>query len=464
MINSSKFLKKLFSVSNSKNKTELYYINIKDMPRLAFSKIKKYGFRVFIYKLINYINNIVDNKNTKLITGNKSCNKSTVSQLLNNRFINLQPIHFVRVNRNEFRFNIVTDSIKKQSLFGGVATSLILATLFSNKYKIPLRIITRETENNSDDYEKFLDFMHISKPEKVEFFSDYDRNNGKNNFKLETSDKDIFLSTSWWSTEVIKAINLRKKSFYIIQEVEKFFYPNGDDQYMCENILHDKNINFVVNSKLLFDYYSINNYKNITTQGIYFEPAFPKHIYSPGENTFKEKTKYKLFFYARPNNPRNLFYTGIKILDKAICEGIINMDEWEIYFAGSNIPELIFSNGMKPIMLGHMEWQEYSNFLKEIDLGFCLMYTPHPSYPPLDIVSSGGVVLSNTYLNKQSLGYSKNIICENLDEESMLNGFEKAVSLVKDISLRKNNYNDNYIERNWLNSFEKILEFINKTK
>lgn len=464
MNRSLKFIEKLVYVLKVKQNNNSYHIKIKDMPRLAFVMVKKYGLKGFAYKFNNYLNRVVSNNKVQPYIEILPGDISTVSQLLNDKFKNLQSIDFVKISRDKFRLNIVTDSIKKQSLFGGVATSLILATLFSNKYKIPLRIITRETENNPDDYEKFLDFMQITKPDKVEFFSDYDRNYGKNNFKLETSDKDIFLSTSWWSTEAVKSVNLRKNFFYILQEVEKFFYPNGDDQYLCENILHDQNINFIINSKLLYDYYSINNYNNIITQGIYFEPAFPKHIYFPGENTFKKKTKYKLLFYARPNNPRNLFYTGIKILDEAIRVGIINLDEWEIYFAGSNIPELVFSNGSKPILLGHMDWQEYSKFLKEVDLGFCLMYTPHPSYPPLDISSSGGVVLTNSYLNKQSLKYSKNIICTNLDEESMLDGFEKAICLVKDVSTRKRNYNDNYIERNWSDSFETILDFMNKNK
>jgi len=464
-----KFVGKALLVIRGKNNTESYniqstHINLFDIPKVAISKIKKYGLRVFIRKSANYLNIVADNKKAVSITTSNPSNGSVVNQILRDKFTNSQPIGFVKVDRDDFRFNIVTDSVQKQSLFGGVATSLILATLFSNKYNIPLRIITRETENNPNDYEKFLDFMHITKPNKIEFFSDCDRNNGGNNFKLETSDKDIFLATSWWSAEAIKSVNLRKNFFYIIQEVEKFFYPNGDDQNLCENILHERNINYIVNSKLLFDYYLINNYKNIVTKGVYFEPAFPTHIYSPGLNSFKQKTKYKLLFYARPNNPRNLFYTGIKILDEAIREGIINMEEWEIYFAGSNIPPLTFSNGKKPIMLGHMDWKEYSIFIKEIDLGLCLMYTPHPSYPPLDIASSGGVVLSNAYLNKRSLEYSKNIICMDLDMGSMLNGVEKSVNLVKDVARRKKNYNDNCIVRNWSDSLDKVLEYINKSK
>ncbi|MDD3887300.1 MAG: hypothetical protein PHN19_00805 [Patescibacteria group bacterium] len=398
------------------------------------------------------------------LSKDKNKNKASVKYLLNKRFFCLQSLNAIKISNNNFRLNIVTDSIKKRSLFGGVATALILATLFSNKYKIPLRIITRTTENNPRDYKNLLNFFKIEQPQKTEFFSDYDRNLCDNNYRIEISEKDIFLATSWWTAEVIRKVNLRKNFFYILQEVEGYFYPNGDEQYMCNSVLNKQNINYIINSKILSDYYSKNGYENVSSKSINFEPAFPKHVYSPGQDSFTKKTKYKLFFYSRPANPRNLFWTGLKILDEAILSGTIDTKEWDIYFVGSKVPPVIFSNGVIPKRLGQLNWNEYSKFLKTVDLGFCLMQTPHPSYPPLDIVSSGGVVLTNKYLNKQSLNYSDNIICENLDEKSMLEGFKQAIKLAKDSKKRQQNYLNSSLETSWEISFEKVLEFMYERK
>lgn len=384
----------------------------------------------------------------------------SVEKLLNDRFTNIQPIKTIKITRNNYRLNIVTDSLDKDSFFGGVATSLILATQFSNKYKIPLRIITRAAKSSPLAYTEFLNLFKLEKPEKIEYFSDFDRNSNKNHYNLTVSEKDIFLATSWWTAEVIKSINLRKNFFYILQEVEEYFYPNGDEQFLCRSILGDKNINFIVNSKLLYDYYDSMGYQNIINRGIYFEPAFPENIYFYKEKLFRKKPLYKLFFYSRPNNPRNLFFTGLKILDEALFRNIIDKNEWKIYFAGSDIPSIKFKNGVKPIILGRMDWNKYSQFIKSVDLGFCLMYTPHPSYPPLDIASSGGIVLTNKYANKTCLNYSKNIICEHLDIESMLEGFSAAVELAKNSKERNKNYLSNRIERNWEKSFEKSLLYI----
>jgi hypothetical protein len=450
-------------MQNNNYKIKNPSIRLKDVPRAAILVLKKYGLKAFLYKSLDFLQ-------LKIVSFPKNVNvlikrEVMASDLYNERFRNIQPIKYIKVEREKYRINIVTDSVKKESLFGGVATSLILATLFANKYNFSLRIVTRETENNPIDFEDFLKLMNISIPKEVEYFSDYDRNNSGRYSGIETSDKDIYLSTSWWTTKVVEEINFRKDFFYILQEVESFFYPSGDEQILCTTTLLKKNVKYIINSKLLYDYYLQNNHNNVTENGIYFEPAFPEDIYSSGNTkNIDKKNKYKLFFYARPNNPRNMFYTGIKILEEAISAGIINKDDWDIYFAGSEIDSVVFSNGMKSISLGQMTWLQYSEFIKNVDLGLCLMSTPHPSYPPLDIAASGGVVLTNKFLNKQSLYYSENIICSDLDTPSILDGFVKAVALVKDEQKREVNFQKNNIERDWGKSFEKVLEFMHENK
>lgn len=391
--------------------------------------------------------------------------KQTVSQLLLHRFPTLQPMSVLKVEGEKFRLNVVTDSTGKESFFGGVATSLILATLFCRKYGMPLRIITRTAPNNPNDYYSFLRLVQIEAPDTVEFYSDYDHVSSRAHYKLETSNKDIFLSTSWWSSEAVRHVNMRSSFFYILQEVEPFFYPHGDDRLLCERILAAPGINYIVNSRLLHDYFRNNAFSNVTRRSICFEPAFPEHMYAPDSQTFNVKSKYRLFFYSRPRNLRNLFFAGIKFLDQALLLGIIDTNEWEIFLVGSDVPKIVFSDGTEPRILGQLDWVEYLEFTKTIDVGFSLMYTPHPSYPPLDLASSGAVVLTNTFENKQSLAqYSKNIICADLDEQSMTKGFETAIRLAKDVEQRRENFLSNGIARDWAKTFENVIEYMYQNK
>ena len=352
---------------------------------------------------------------------------------------------------------MVTDSIKSDSLLGGVATALIVATLYANKMNCELRIITRTENMNSLNYASIMRINGITPAKKVSFYSDYERFVRDIDYKLDVGPNDIFFATSWWSAIAAEKTSIRNRIFYIIQEVETFFYNYGPERLLCEKVMKNSNIDFIVNSSFLYNYFQENE-PNITNNGIYFEPAFSKSLYKTPN--LRKKEKYKLFFYARPNNPRNLYQIGVKMLKKAIETGILTSKEWEIYCVGQDAPVIEFSDGSKSISLGRLSWSEYAEFLSDVDLGLCLMYTPHPSYPPFDVACSGGVVLSNKMLNKVSFDMCKNVILADLDEASFLRAFQSAVLLAKDIEQRKQNFESNTIPRDWAMTLSETLKYM----
>jgi len=369
----------------------------------------------------------------------------------------VDPIQTILVDEPVKRLNLVTDTINSDSLLGGVATALIVATEFANRYGYELRIITRKTETNPLNYENIIKISGIEKAKKVSFYSDYERFEKSIDFKMEISPDDIFFATSWWSAMAIAKTTIRKRFFYIIQEVETFFYNYGGERMLCEQVMQNPNIDFIINSSYLNKYFETHE-PQIVKNGHYFEPAFPAKLYK--EKVFTNKEKYKLFFYSRPNNPRNLYAVGVEMLKKAVERGIIDTDEWDIYCVGQNSPVITFSNGAKTQNLGQLSWTEYAEFLTDVDLGLCLMYTPHPSYPPFDVASSGGVVLSNKMLNKTSFDMCKNVILAELDEASFMQSFKEAVALAKDVEQRKKNYEENTIPRDWQHTLEETISYM----
>jgi O-antigen biosynthesis protein len=422
--------------------------------------LKKEGIIGFLRRLSLFAKRIIK----QILFGPNHIRVTTAEKIINDRFHHLQPLEYIRVDRATERINIVTDSIGRESLLGGVATSLILGILYANKNKLTLRIVTREKVANPEDFDYFIKMQGLKKPNQVEFYSDYDRKSKRSNLRLESSDRDLYITTSWWSTSVVRDITVRGKIFYLLQEVETFFYPYGDEHYLCSEIMKDESISFMINSSYLWEYYKENGPQNIIKNGLFFEPAFSEALYSPGEKSFEKKSKYSLFFYARPRNSRNLFFYGLKLLNRAIESGLITPNEWDIFFAGGELPQITLSNGVQAKILGQLKWEEYSELIKNIDLGFSLMYTPHPSYPPLDIAASGGVVLTNKFMNKQKLNYSENIILSELDEKNMMDGFKKAIELAKDVKQRKDNFDKNNIDKSWAHNLEPVISFIEKGK
>lgn len=358
----------------------------------------------------------------------------------------IDPIKTIMVADNVKRINLVTDTIDSGSLLGGVATALIVATEFANRFDYELRIITRNSDTNPHNYENIIQISGIQSAKKISFYSDVERHEKSIDFLLEVGENDIFFATSWWSAKAIEDMRLKNRFFYIIQEVETFFYNFGSEHLMCAQMMNHQNIDYIINSKYLYDYFAEHN-PNIVNHGCYFEPAFPLSLYKCKK--FKEKEKFKLFFYARPNNPRNLYSFGVEMLEKAISIGILDTERWDVYCVGQQAPEITFSNGYKSKNLGQLSWTEYAEFLSDVDLGLCLMYTPHPSYPPYDVACSGGVVLSNKMLNKVEFKESKNVILSSLDEAEFLSSFEQAIVLAQNMQKRKKNYEENSIRHNW---------------
>lgn len=355
------------------------------------------------------------------------------------------------------RINLLIDALTETSLYGGLATAVIFGIKLANKLQCPLRLITFN-KNSDIAFVYAITKKHQIEPplncELVNFSYDKEVNKEKH---LTVSSKDIFISTIWWTTVLAKDITAKQKHIWLVQEYEKIFYPNSDQQVIIDQLLSDSNVVPVVNTKILYDFFLGNAYSNIKEQGVYFEPAFPQ-VTTSKVSVVAEDKKYKLFFYSRPNTPRNLFLTGINLLNEAIKRRMIDKDEWNIYFAGDNVGEISFDEYLYPKFLGKLNWDEYVNFVQEVDLGICLMYAPCPSYPPLDVAVAGGVVLTNQYKNKISLDhYSKNIICSELDIETLLSNLEIAIDLAKNKPQRQANVLQNKINKNWHDSFDPIL-------
>jgi hypothetical protein len=353
------------------------------------------------------------------------------------------------------RVSMITDSVGSSSLFGGVGTALIFSALLANRLDAQLRVITRTERAQPQNLDNFLTLYNIKLKHDIifQFAAFYD-----DRCEVDVASEDIFITTSWWTTAATIPSVASRSIIYLLQEDERMFYSFGDERYNCEAILKNNDIRFLINTKLLFDHLVDNGLPQLEQHGQWFEPAFPNSLYNTKVKADSNQ-KFKLFFYARPNNPRNLFELGIEILDKSISQHIIDTDKWDIFFVGKDIPHISFSSGYTPKKLENLNWAEYANFIGTVDCGLSLMYTPHPSYPPLDLAASGAVVVTNRFGNKKDLtSYSKNIICADLDIDSLLGAVRQAVDLVQNSNLRKENYQQNGLLTDWKIAFNDVIE------
>lgn len=383
-----------------------------------------------------------------------------VQDFLKKKFRDLQPIpYFMGSGNHAKRLVFVTDALGA-SLLGGVGTALIVASRYAVENGLGLLIVTRQQPPNAEGYREFMQMMHEKVPESLDVYSDCQRDElGRSDFKLQLYEDDIFFTTSWWSTQAVKNMCLPNPIFYIVQEVEQFFYPYCDQRLNCSLLKNEPGIRYIVNSRYLWDYFKIH-YPHITRNGACFDPAFPKFLYH-GKVGGGGKKKRKLFFYSRAVHQRNLYCLGLKVLDAALTRGVIDTAKWEIVFAGEpDLERIEFTDGTRPEYLGQMKWADYAEFLSTVDLTFSLMYTPHPSYPPFDTLASGGVCVTNRFANKQDSLFGANMILRDLTVDDLCEGLREGIALAEDEVRRKANYESSSLPGDWGVALRPVLDFM----
>ena len=390
----------------------------------------------------------------------------TVPQIYGQRFLSQQPLQTYVIPQPSLpRVSLVTDSIGSDSLFGGVGTALLFSAQLAKRMNATLRVVTRTEAPNPSNAWQILNAYGIELPHEIQFAfaplieesPGVSRTDAVASPGLDIYPDETFVTTSWWSTAAALPSVPHDSIIYLLQEDERMFYPFGEERVHCEQILRTEDIRFVINTQLLYDHLVASGLSHLSRTGCWFEPAFPKSLFHTRDR--EPGGKKRLFFYARPNNPRNLFHVGLTLLDRAVNEGILDLEQWDVFLVGKDIPNVSFADGSMPQRCEGLGWKAYADLVGTIDLGLSLMYTPHPSYPPFDLAASGAVVVTNRFANKQDLSrYSPNILCAELDMQALLVALREGIALAGDAQARSRNYAANGLGTDWALAFEDVLQ------
>lgn len=382
----------------------------------------------------------------------KAARPQSVDRLMQQAFHNLRPLK-VRPSTDVRYLTMVTDSVASAQLMGGVGTAVLLAVAIAREQNRRLRIVTREKACDEVALRALLDLQGMPHDDDIEMiFSD----GTVSDPCVPLGDDDLILTTSWWGTWSTRQAVPAHQIVYLLQEDERMFYVGGDQHLLCHETLSHNDIRYVVNSQLLMQHFEETKTIGPANNGISFEPAFPDSIYYPNPQGGRKN----LVFYARPDHPRNLFLRGVTALNKAFAEGLFAEEEWNIHFFGINIQQVSFPTRVIQYHDG-LSWADYAALIRRADLGFSLMYTPHPSYPPLDLAASGAVVVTNAFGPKgTSAHYSENILYAPLDIQALVDGLRRGIARVDDDATRRASHAKVSLNRDWQTSFDPVLRWL----
>jgi len=198
---------------------------------------------------------------------------------------------------------------------------------------------------------------------------------------------DLAFCTFWTSAYLMLRFNKTKRKYYFIQDYEPLFYPGGSTYALAEST-YRFGFRGLVNTPGLLAAVNTRHGMN----GISFIPAVDESVYYPAKNK-KKSNKVRIFFYARPNNPRNAFNLGILIIQSLIIK---YGSKIEIVTAGAKWDEKDY--GLKGHiinfgLLGSLE--EVAELYRSCDIGFVYMLSKHPSYQPFEFMASGMATVTN---------------------------------------------------------------------
>src|SRR6266511_1223882 len=219
---------------------------------------------------------------------------------------------------------------------------------------------------------------------------------------------DLFLATAWWTAQMAKD-GMQKTNYdkfiYLIQDFEPILHEGSTYQALALDTYGLPHIP-VVNSKLLRDHLIKEGCGRYSQQAfaedaLFFEPAIDRSHFFPDVHKKQDPGVPKrrvLLFYARPTRARrNLFEIGVVALRRAVAAGLLEKDTWEIWGMGEQFDAVPLGNGVFLDPLPWMSFDGYGERVRTADLLLSLMFSPHPSYPPLEMAASGKLVVTNSF-------------------------------------------------------------------
>jgi glycosyltransferase involved in cell wall biosynthesis len=336
--------------------------------------------------------------------------------------------------------------------YGGIYTILRFANYFHTKKGIKNRLIiygnplASETEIKNKIAKSFPNLL----AEEIIILRDYDVNS--------LPYADICIATLWTSAYLVLKFNKTKGKFYFIQDYEPLFSPAGTIYALTENT-YRFGFYGITNTPGLYDIYT-QDYKGVAE---YFVPSVDKKIFHPSERKHSKpsiKNPFTIFFYARPDTPRNAFELGIAALEeikKKYGECV------KIYTAGSEWNSRNYNLESVIDNLGRLSYEKTPFLYRKCDIGIVFMFTKHPSYLPFELMACGCVVLTN--YNPATTWFLKDGFNCLLTEPSISRICEKIETLMNDLDLRKritSNALNSIANTSWDNEIEKIYTFICK--
>lgn len=255
--------------------------------------------------------------------------------------------------------------------FGGLNTAFRLAAKLSREHGIRNRFVVLTAPNR----EFVLSALTAAFPElansEVAFYD------GTDEQIAAVPRADAAVATLWLTAVHVAKSQGVKRKFYLMQDYEPSFYPASTLFAMAEES-YRLGLYGICNTVSMHSIYT-GMYGGEAT---YFTPAVDQSVYHARGRRVKADTEpVTIFAYARDHfrNCWELVYTALTEIKRIHGDGV------RIVAAGARyLPE-----SADFIDLGLLDYRATGRLYRETDIGLTMQISRHPSYLPLELMSSG---------------------------------------------------------------------------
>lgn len=319
-------------------------------------------------------------------------------------------------------------------LFGGYETTLLFACLLREEgINVKIHSCQQDLTSGSHDLSQLERAWPVDMKTIKEVFASLSTG------KLILGSEDTVVCHDWIISEKIlkfrESINAKKiQIMWLAQDFECLF-ANASDTYARIQNTYKKVDYLIVNSESLAKFLRHEEGLHIDENlVIETQHLFKGSISKSKNNDFGKSAPLRVVLYGRPNTPRNLFPMAIRGLMKLI-EGDIP-EHIEFLSVGEMHENINLGKGHLLESRGALSHIEYEQILESAQIGIGLMFSPHPSYPPLEMLEKGLITITNDYkgCKKPYLTHS-NLILIDPNDESLVFALRDALDRIKSSSI-----------------------------
>jgi hypothetical protein len=351
--------------------------------------------------------------------------------------------------------------INPDIFFGGYASIIHLMEAFLRSgYRIGLFLF--------EDVREAFNYYCYRRPrsalaqrrDEIDIFSAFDRE------PFLYGANDIFIAYSTWEALWADAYakNTTRKSFaFLVQEYESVFHGHDSVRFIVDMAYKLPHV-ALFNSALLekfFRHQRLGVFERDpgSEQFLTFEHVLTD-VGLPTRRALRKRSTRKVLVYARPeaHAARNLLEICLIALRKAVAANVFGRRYEFIGIGALSGPQYVdLGMGHSLEILPKVDPDAYAKLLEDTDIGLSLMYAPHPSLIPFEMVNAGAVVITNTFSNRDPAtlkARSPRLIPVDLTIDGIVSGLQRAVRLAEDFELRTNVAHSVPSAANWSEVFD----------